>query len=75
MDTMHSGTTPSFRWLTDAVIVVGASALWMWIVFDLCTGREKLNFRDGLWLFLGPMLVWRILPRVLSSWNSRRNEA
>ena len=75
MDAIRSEQGPSFRWLTDAVIVVGASALWMWIAFDLCSGREKLNLRDGLWLFLGPMLVWRTLPRVFGSWNSRRGEA
>ncbi len=54
MDTVHSEKASSFRWLIDAVFVVGASALWVWIVFDLCTGREKLDLRDGLWLFLGP---------------------
>ncbi|HSY34157.1 MAG TPA: hypothetical protein VK814_00265 [Acidobacteriaceae bacterium] len=75
MDETHSVKASASRWITDAMIVVGASALWMWIAFDLCSGREKLNFRDGLWLFLGPMLIWRNLPRFVESWNSRRNDA
>jgi hypothetical protein len=76
MDTVQrekAGSSRS-RWLMDAVTVLGVSALWAWIVFDLCTGRRPLRILDGLWLFLGPMLVWRILPRLVDFWNSRRNE-
>jgi hypothetical protein len=75
MDTVHSEKAASFWWFKDVVLVVVVSGLWTWTVFDLCTGRRKLNFLDGLWLFAGPILVWRTLPRVFGSWNSRRNEA
>jgi hypothetical protein len=75
MDTLHSERAASFKWFTDALTVLGVSALWVWIVFDLCAGRRRLGFLDGLWLFVGPVIVWRILPRVFDSWNSRRNEA
>jgi hypothetical protein len=75
MDTVQSEKAPSSRSLRDAVTVVIATALWGWIVFDLCTGRSHLEFLDVIWLFLGPMLIWRALPRLVDAWNIRRNQA
>jgi hypothetical protein len=74
MNTPHSEKAASFWWLTDVLLVVVVSALWMWIVFDLCTGRRKLNLVDGLWFFTGPIIIWRTLPRVFNSWKARRGE-
>jgi hypothetical protein len=75
MDTVQRKKAPSSGWITDAVKVVIATALWGWIAFDLCTGRHHLGFLDVAWLFLGPLLIWRSLPRLVGVWNTRRNQA
>jgi len=59
----------------DAVTVLGVSALWAWIVFDLCTGRRPLRVLDGLFLFAGPILVWKSSWRIVADWQARRDEA
>jgi hypothetical protein len=77
MDTVQrekAGSSRS-RWLMDAVTVLGVSALWAWIVFDLCTGKRPLRFLDGFFLFVGPILVWQSSWRLVVEWKARRDAA
>jgi hypothetical protein len=75
MDTVHSEKAPSPRWVMDAVTLVVVAASWGWIVFDLGTGRHRLGFLDGIWLCLGPVLLWRYCSRLVVAWKARRVEA
>ena len=75
MDSVQRERSPSSRWILDVALVLGIAALWAWIVFDLCTGRRPLRFLDGLFLFVGPILVWQSSWRLVVEWKACRDAA
>jgi hypothetical protein len=75
MDSVQRERSPSSRWILDVALVLGIAANWAWIAFDLCTGRRPLRFLDGLFLFVGPILVWQSSWRLVVEWKARRDAA
>ena len=75
MNRVQREKAPSSRWILGVALVLGIAALWAWIVFDLCTGRRPLRVLDGLFLFAGPILVWKSSWRIVADWQARRDEA
>ncbi len=75
MDTVQCEKAPSSRWVLDVALVLGIGANWALIVFDLCTGRRPLRVLDGLFLFVGPILVWQSSWRLMVIWKARRDGA
>jgi len=75
MDSVQRERSPSSRWILDVALVLGIAANWAWIAFDLCTGRRPLRFLDGLFLLVGPILVWQSSWRLVVEWKARRDAA
>jgi hypothetical protein len=65
----------SVGWWSDLFLIVMVSALWFWIIFDLVTAQRRFGFLDGLWLFLGPPIVWRLISRIVDIRKTRRLDA